>query len=207
MSTSKKTTEAKEVKKTAAKAPVKAAATKAERTKMEIRLTGSGGQGVILATIILAEAGVEAGKFVAQSQAYGPEARGGSCKAEVIIDEKPIGFTKVEKPTFFMALTQKALDQYAPGLSKHCIVLLDSSLETPECLLANKVYKAPILESAIKEVGKAMTANIVAVGAINAILNLVSDEDLHTAVMSHVPKGTEELNEKALKVGMKLIKK
>ncbi len=207
MSTSKKTTEAKEVKKTAAKAPVKEAEAKAERTKMEIRLTGSGGQGVILATIILAEAGIEAGKHVAQSQAYGPEARGGSCKAEVIIDEKPIGFTKVEKPTFFMALTQKALDQYAPGLSKHCIVLLDSSLETPECLLANKVYKAPILESAIKEVGKAMTANIVAVGAINAILNLVSDEDLHTAVMSHVPKGTEELNEKALQVGMKLIKK
>ncbi|MBQ7077226.1 MAG: 2-oxoacid:acceptor oxidoreductase family protein [Lachnospiraceae bacterium] len=174
---------------------------------MEIRLTGSGGQGVILATIILAEAGIEAGKHVAQSQAYGPEARGGSCKAEVIIDEKPIGFTKVEKPTFFMALTQKALNQYAPGLSKSCIVLLDDTLETPECLLSNKVYKAPILESAVKEVGKAMTANIVAVGAINAILNLVSDEELHRAVMSHVPKGTEELNEKALQVGMKLIKK
>ena len=80
-------------------------------------------------------------------------------------------------------------------------------METPECLLSNKVYKAPILESAVKEVGKAMTANIVAVGAINAILNLVSDEELHRAVMSHVPKGTEELNEKALQVGMKLIKK
>ena len=202
-----------EAKKTTTK---KAAATKAttvkvadanKKTKMEIRLTGSGGQGVILATIILAEAGIEAGKHVAQSQAYGPEARGGSCKAEVIIDEKPIGFTKVEKPTFFMALTQKALDQYAPGLSKSCIVLLDDTLETPECLLSNKVYKAPILESAVKEVGKAMTANIVAVGAINAILNLVSDEELHRAVMSHVPKGTEELNEKALQVGMKLIKK
>lgn len=173
---------------------------------MEIRLTGSGGQGIILATIILAEAAIEAGKFTAQSQSYGPEARGGSCKAEVIVSENPIGFTKVENPTFFMALTQKSLDQYAKTLDDNCIILVDSSLTVPDYLNSANVTKAPILETAIKDVGKAFTANIVAVAAINALLNLVSYEDLKTAVLGHVPKGTEEINEKALKLGAKLIK-
>ena len=77
---------------------------------MELRLAGSGGQGVILATVILAEAAVLAGKHTAQSQAYGHEARGGSCKAEVLISDAPIGFTKVRRPTFLMALTQASLD-------------------------------------------------------------------------------------------------
>lgn len=69
-------------------------------SKLEIRLAGSGGQGIILATIILAEAAVIAGKNTAQSQSYGPEARGGMCKAEVIISDEPIGFTKVTSPDF-----------------------------------------------------------------------------------------------------------
>ncbi|MBQ2050025.1 MAG: 2-oxoacid:acceptor oxidoreductase family protein, partial [Spirochaetales bacterium] len=83
--------------------------------RQELRLAGSGGQGVILATVILAEAAIIAGKHTAQSQAYGPEARGGSCKAETLISDEPIGFTKVQNPTFLMALTQKSLDEYGPG--------------------------------------------------------------------------------------------
>ena len=79
-------------------------------SKLEIRLAGSGGQGIILATIILAEAAVIAGKNTAQSQSYGPEARGGMCKAEVIISDEPIGFTKVTSPDFLLALTQSSLD-------------------------------------------------------------------------------------------------
>lgn len=174
---------------------------------MEIRLAGSGGQGIILATIILAEAAIEAGKYTAQSQSYGPEARGGMCKAEVIIDEEPIGYTKVENPTFLMALTQQSLEKYAREIDKDCIVLADASLTVPDYLDPEKVAKVPILETAVKGVGKAFTANIVAVAAINALLNLVDYKDLRTAVLSHVPKGTEEINEKALKLGAELITK
>lgn len=177
------------------------------KTKMELRLAGSGGQGIILATIILAEAALEAGKYTAQSQSYGPEARGGMCKAEVVIDEKPIGYTKVENPTFVMALTQESLDKYTKNISKHCLVLADSSLDVPDFLDPAKVTKAPILETATKGVGKAFTANIVAVAAINAILELVDFETLRTAVLSFVPKGTEEINEKALRLGAELITK
>lgn len=177
-----------------------------QNKKMEIRLAGSGGQGIILATIILAEAAIEAGKYTAQSQSYGPEARGGMCKAEVLIDEEPIGYTKVENPTFLMALTQQSLEKYAKTVDKNCVILVDSSLTVPDYLDPGQVTKAPILETAVKGVGKAFTANIVAVAAINALLGLVEYKDLKTAVLSHVPKGTEEINEKALKLGAEIIK-
>ena len=177
------------------------------KNKMEIRLTGSGGQGVILATIILAEAALEAGKYTAQSQAYGPEARGGLCKAEVIVDEKPIGFTKVQNPTFLMALTQASLDKFAQSVDENCLVLADSTLTIPEYLNPAKVTSVPILETAAKKVGKAFTANIVAVAAVNELLGLATFEQLKTAVLGHVPKGTEEINERALNEGRALIQK
>ena len=177
------------------------------RSKMEIRLTGSGGQGVILATIILAEAAIEAGKYTAQSQSYGPEARGGLCKAEVIVDDEPIGFTKVQNPTFLMALTQASLDKFAQSVDEDCIILADSSLTIPAYLNPAKVTQVPILETAAKKVGKAFTANIVAVAAINELLGLADFEHLRTAVLGHVPKGTEAINETALNEGRALIQK
>lgn len=173
-------------------------------SNMELRLAGSGGQGVILATVILAEAAILAGKYTAQSQAYGPEARGGSCKAEVLISEAPIGFTKVQKPTFLMVLTQKALDDYGHDLPENCVVLADESLQIPQELNLPHLTQLPILRTAQEKVGKAMTANIVAVGAINALLGLVSQDVLREAVMLHVPKGTEALNARALEAGLAL---
>ncbi len=175
-------------------------------SKMELRLAGSGGQGVILATVILAEAAVIAGKQTAQSQSYGPEARGGSCKAEVIISDGKIGFTKVQSPTFLMALTQKSLDTYGKNLPEGCVVLVDDTLSVPKELEKYTVYKLPILRTATEKVGKAFTANIVAIGAINGILNLVSNEELKEAVFMHIPPGTEAINEAALNAGIELIK-
>ena len=86
--------------------------------KAELRFTGSGGQGVILATIILAEAAYEDKLQTVQSQSYGPEARGGLCKAECIIDEKPITYTKVGLPTLLLSLTQASLDKYVKDLQE-----------------------------------------------------------------------------------------
>jgi len=172
---------------------------------MELRLAGSGGQGVILATVILAEAAVLAGKYTAQSQAYGPEARGGSCKAEVLIDDAPIGFTKVRTPTFLMALTQASLNEYGRNLPEDCLVLMDSGLTAPEGLKPEQTVSLPILRTAREKVGKALTANIVAVGCINGLLRLVSDKDLERAVLLHIPRGTEKLNRAALRAGAALV--
>lgn len=175
--------------------------------KMELRLAGSGGQGVILATIILAEAALSGGKNAVQSQSYGPEARGGMCKAEVIVSDEEIWFTKVVNPTFLLALTQESLNKYGQSVDKNCVVMADSSLEIPENLSENKVISVPILKTAREVVGKGFTANIVAVAAINAALKLVPFDTLKAVVMERIPRGTEAINLKALEEGEKLAAK
>ena len=165
-------------------------------SKMELRLAGSGGQGVILASVILAEAAVLAGKYTAQSQSYGPEARGGSCRAETMISDEPIGFTKVQSPNFLMCLTQKSLDKYARNLPENCMVLIDDTLTPPKELSCMRVVQLPILQQ---------TANVVAVGCINALLYLVDRKTIERAVLMHVPDGTEAVNLKALEEGEKLV--
>lgn len=175
-------------------------------SKMEIRLAGTGGQGLITGTIILAEAGIFENKFVAQSQSYGPEARGGMCKGEVIISDEKIGFTKVTHPTFVMALSQQSFDRYCVGLDEACFVLVDDSIQVPDDYSHKSFLKLPILATAREKVGKMQTVNIVSVGAINEILKLSSFDNIKKAVLMHVPKGTEELNLKALEEGAKLAK-
>ena len=167
---------------------------------MQLRLTGSGGQGVILASVILAEAAVIAGKYTAQSQSYGPEARGGSCKAECIVSDAPIGFTKVLRPTFLLCLTQKSLDEYI-GSAEGALILIDDTLSPKEPPEGARVIALPILRTAKEKTGKSFTANITAVGAINRLLKIVSDRDIEKAVLMHIPAGTEEINLTALRAG------
>ena len=169
--------------------------------RMEIRLAGTGGQGVILASIILAEASVNAGKFACQSQSYGPKARGGACKAEAIISDVKISYPEITSPTFVMALTQSAADKYVRKLREDAIVVLDSRVVPSEEMLKYKLYRLPILDTAEHKVGRLVTANIVAVGAVNRILNICSFETLTKTVLGRVPKGTEEINLKALNAG------
>lgn len=172
--------------------------------KQEIRIAGSGGQGVILATIILAEAAFLDKKHVVQSQSYGPEARGGMCKAEVVIDDSPITYTKVQTPTFLLALTQASLDKYSANVAPDAIIMADSRLAIPSSLKNRTVIQVPILDTARNVIGKAMTANIIAVGAINSVLELASHDSLREAVKMHIPKGTEDLNMRALEEGIRM---
>jgi len=175
--------------------------------KYEMRFTGSGGQGVILASVILAEAAVLSDLNAIQSQAYGPEARGGASKAECIISPEKIWFSKVQHPDFLLALTQSALDKYAADLGPDAVVMIDDTLKAPKNVRAENVISVPILRSAVETVGKAFTANIVAVGAINALLRLFDDDVLYEGVKRHIPAGTEEINLRALQVGASLIGK
>lgn len=172
---------------------------------VELRLTGSGGQGLILGSIILSEAAIKNHKKAIQSQSYGPEARGGYSKSEVIISDKEIDYPKVQSTNLLLALTQQALDKYASDTNENTILLIDSDLKIPQNIPAHKVASIPILKTASKSIGKPMVANIVAIGAINAILQVVSEDTLEKAVLNRVPKGTEELNCQALKEGYKLV--
>ncbi len=176
-----------------------------ENERYEMRFAGSGGQGVILASVILAEAAVIAGLNTVQSQAYGPEARGGVSKAETIVSRGEIWYSKVTRPDFLLALTQASLDTYSQTLAEGAFVMFDDTLTPPEGLDGTRLAAVPILRTARETVGKAFTANIVAVGAINAALGLFDGAVLDEAVRRHIPAGTEEINRRALEAGAALI--
>lgn len=172
----------------------------------ELRLTGSGGQGLILAGIILAEAGLYDGLNVVQSQSYGPEARGGASKAEVIISHKEINYPKVNDCDLMLALTQSACDKYIKSLKSGGVLIMDKSIESKPNRNDITVYVVPILETAINSLGKPMVANIIALGIIYELTKIVSKESLEKAVCGRIPRGTEELNKKALQEGYNLIR-
>jgi len=172
----------------------------------KFRFAGSGGQGVILGTIILAEAALNEGYHVVQSQSYGPEARGGSCKAEIIVSRNEIDFPKIETADCLAALTQKALDEYIGSVAPDGVVIIDSSLTAPESW-HGRTEKVDVIATVYDVLKKPVTINIVALGAINAILGVASDEALTEAVLARVPAGTEELNLRALEEGRKLAAK
>jgi 2-oxoglutarate ferredoxin oxidoreductase subunit gamma len=170
--------------------------------RYEIRLSGEGGQGLVLAGKILAEAAaIYDDKNATQSQSYGPEARGGASRSEVIISDEEIDYPKATNIDLLLALTQESCNRYHEGLKDDGILLVDSGSvqELPD--IKAKIYKVPIIEIARDEVGRVMVANIVALGIISELKNIVSIDALESAVLSRVPKGTEELNLKALKIG------
>ena len=169
-------------------------------SRYEIRLAGSGGQGLILAGIILAEAaGVYDGKFVCQTQSYGPEARGGASKAEVVISDAAIDYPKAIQPDVLLALNQKSLEAFSSDLKPGGLLLVDADLvkEAP----ASRVLALPFTRIA-RELGRAMAANIVALGALAQLTGAVSLEGLTAAVLARVPKGSEDLNRRALAAGV-----
>ena len=173
--------------------------------RQELILSGSGGQGLILAGIILAEAALHDGKNVVQSQSYGPEARGGASKSEVIISDASINYPKVSKCDILLSLTQKACNKYIDSLKSEGILILDSSVTKLPDRDDIKIYSIPILKTASNGLKKSMVANIIALGSIYELTKIVNRVSLEKAVLNRVPRGTEELNKKALKKGFELI--
>ncbi len=172
----------------------------------QLRLSGSGGQGLILAGIILAEAALMDGKLAIQSQSYGPEARGGSSKSEVLISDKAIHYPKVTIPDLVLAMSQEACRKYTADLTGEGILITDSLFvqQLPDRKF-KEIYELPITRTAKEKLGKALFANIVALGALVKITGVVSTESLTKAVLARVPKGTEEVNKMALAWGAGLI--
>jgi 2-oxoglutarate ferredoxin oxidoreductase subunit gamma len=170
--------------------------------RYEIRLAGSGGQGLILAGIILAEAaGIHDGKFVCQTQSYGPAARGGASKAEVVISDAEIDYPKAIRPDVLLAMNQKSLDTYLGDLKPDGMLVVDATLvkEIPD---HHRVFAIPFTQMAREGLGKTIVANIVALGALAQLTGAVSLHSLEAAVLARVPPGTEELNRWALAAGV-----
>ncbi len=172
-----------------------------EVDRYELIFSGSGGQGIILAAIIFAEAaGVHDGYYVCQSQSYGPEARGGYSKAEVIMSQNPIDYPKAIRADFLLSMNQDSCDHCFEILKPEGLLVVDASLvhQVP----TDRSVSIPFTEIARKNVGREMVANVVALGAVGRISQSVSLKSLETALVSRIPKGTEEMNRKALHAGI-----
>lgn len=171
-------------------------------SRYELRFSGAGGQGLITAGIILAEAAsIYEGKQAVQSQSYGPEARGGASKSEVIISDAPIDYPKVTMCDALLALTQEACDKYVHDLKDDGILLYDTDLvkRLPEGNFKKVGFN--IINTAKNDVGREIVANIVALGAMVALTGVVSRENGEKAVVSRVPEAFLELNRKAYAMG------
>ncbi len=175
-----------------------------DKDKISIRLGGAGGQGLITAGIILAESFIKQGKNAIQSQSYGPEARGGASKAEVILSSEEIVFPKVLEADVFIALTQDAFNKYSNGVGEDSLTIIDENIDIGN-FNKGKVVKLPILYSAREETGKEITANIVTLGAVAELFPSINNDILLETILTKIPKGTEEMNTIAFKAGCKLI--
>jgi 2-oxoglutarate ferredoxin oxidoreductase subunit gamma len=164
--------------------------------RKEIQLAGFGGQGIVLSGLILGEAAILDGLNAVQTQSYGPESRGGAARADVIISDSPIDYPKVVAPDILVALSQPAYDKYRADVGKKAMVIIDSDLvesdETALCVPFSKLAD---------ELGRRIVANVIMLGTLARVSGCVSRESLEQAVLKNIPKGTEELNLRALAAG------
>jgi len=172
--------------------------------RIEIRLAGSGGQGVVLAGVILAEAAILSGKNAAQSQAYGPQSRGGASRADVVIAEDAIGFPQAQALDVLLALTQEACERYTVDLRAAGLLVVDEGTVAAPEGAGWSVHALPIAETAVREAGSAMATNMVALGALAELTGVVTAEVLEQAVVARVPARHRELNVRALAAGRRL---
>ena len=179
--------------------------------RTEIRIGGFGGQGVILAGIILGKAASIFDKNEAvQTQSYGPEARGGASKCEVVVSDAVIDYPKVQRPDILVAMSNEALIKYIVDLKDGATLIVDpgtTDIEDVREFIDEhniKVFNAPATKTANDEIGLKIVANIVMVGAITKITGIISKDAAIESIKSSVPKGTEEKNIKAFEAGYNL---
>ena len=180
--------------------------------RTEIRICGFGGQGIILAGIILGKsASLFDGKEAVQTQSYGPEARGGASKCEVVVSDSKIDYPKVQSPDILVAMSNEALIKYIVDLKDEGTLIVDpdtTDVEDVRDFIDQhniKVYEAPATKTANDEIGLKIVANIVMVGAITKITGVISQNAAIEAIKDSVPAGTEEKNINAFEAGYNLI--
>lgn len=173
--------------------------------RAECRFCGSGGQGIILAGIVLAEAaGIYEGRHVAQVQDYGPAARGDSSKADVVMSDFEIDYPKCSRLDILVALSQRAYDENKHSLKEDGILIVDST--NVKLNKGERGHELPMTEIARDQIGNLMSVNMVALGAVAAIGKIVKLESIKRAALARVPPHTRKQNLAALTAGFKAAK-
>ena len=180
--------------------------------RTEIRIGGFGGQGVILAGIIVGKAAsIFDENEAVQTQSYGPEARGGASKCEVVVSDSEIDYPKVQSPDILVAMSNEALIKYIVDLKDNGTLIVDPGTTYVDDVKDYidehniKVYEAPATKTATDEIGLKIVANIVMVGAITKITGVISENAAIEAIKDSVPAGTEEKNINAFEAGYNLV--
>ena len=170
--------------------------------RYEIRLAGAGGQGLLLAGLILAEAAaIYDDKNAVQSQSYGPEARGGTSRSELIISDDEIDYPKVVEPNVLLAMTQESADKYAVDVRKDAVIVVDAG-QVERKPSVGRVVSVPITAIAREVTGTPLTASVVALGVIAGLTGVVSRQAIQSAVQARAPQGPREKNQAALEAGL-----
>lgn len=175
--------------------------------KHEIRLCGYGGQGIILAGFIIGQAAaINEKKYSVFIQDYGPEARGGACRADVIISNEPVLYPYIDVPSILVAMSQEAYHKYVAKVRQDTIIIIDEDLVTPNKNDTHKLILMPAKKTAT-ELGRLAVANVVMLGFLTAMTKVISDEAMRQSILASIPKGTETLNMAAFEKGYTSIPK
>jgi len=172
--------------------------------RTEIRFVAFGGQGIILAGVILGEGAINDGKNAVQTQSYGPESRGGAARSEVIIADEEIDYPMVIKADCLVALSQPGYDRYSTEIKPGATVIVDEDLvDATEHPAAGACYRLPFTKTADK-LGNRIVTNIVMLGSVCSITKVINEESLLKAVKTNVPEKFLDLNIKAFAEGCKI---
>ncbi len=171
--------------------------------RTEIRITGFGGQGVVLSGHIIGKAcSVHAGHHATMMQSFGPEARGSSCSSTLVCSEDEVLYPYLRAPDILVTMSRDGYAQHGSALKTDGgILVYESDLVEPSVADTQKAFGIPSTRIA-EEMGRSIVANIVMVGFFSAVTDLVASEDMRAAVLSSVPAGTEELNIRAFEQGL-----
>ncbi|HEV2730088.1 MAG TPA: 2-oxoacid:acceptor oxidoreductase family protein, partial [Terriglobales bacterium] len=148
--------------------------------------------------------GIHGGKQVTYTQSYGPESRGGSCRCDIVASDEPVDYPICSRLDLLLALTQKACDSYSKHLKPEGLLVVDENRVSSIPAGSFRVCRLPILQTARVKLAKEVVANIICVGIVGIVSGLASKENLRKAVLARVPKGTHEINGRALETGFAL---
>lgn len=170
--------------------------------RKEIRIAGFGGQGIVLSGNIIGKAAsIFTEGFAVLTQNYGPESRGGSCTAEVVISDEPIDYPYIMNPQVQIILSQDAYVKYGQNPPPETLVIVDSELVKVNPNQKPQPISIPASRMALEDIGRPVVANIIMLGFLAAMSHIVSTESLRNSVMDSIPAGTEDINTKAFELG------
>jgi len=174
--------------------------------RTELTIAGVGGQGSILAGVILGKAAVTYdGKYATQTQAYSSELRGGFAATWVVISDEPVEYPRVINPDILVAQAMDSIERFGDSMKADGVLIIDSDMISTAPEKVKTVFSIPATSLARNEIKAPVTANIIMLGALCKVTNVVSRQALEKAVAESVPKGKEDLNLKALQLGYDLV--